>query len=74
MKRITISNVVIQFDGDLVTTGTPEEQALKLIDDINSELSNDFPDACPQILSPAPGEYEVKAEDYEDYEDEEDEG
>jgi len=70
MKRITISNVEIQFDGDLVTEGVPEAQATEIIDSINRILADQFQDACPQILSPAPGEYKVVAEDYEDEGDE----
>jgi len=68
MRSITIRDLELQFDGDLVTEGTPEAQASEIIDSINRELAGQFPDACPQIL--VQDAYQVKAEDYENEGDE----
>jgi len=65
MKKINVHKLMLQFDADAVTSGTPMQQALKIIDSINEELGEQFPDACPQLFA-VPDEIEVEVEDDEE--------
>jgi len=74
MKKINVHKLMLQFDADTVTSGTPEEQAQQIIDSINEEIGQQFPDACPQLFFDLK-ENKVEEEKYDDgTDDEEGEG
>lgn len=61
MKRITIKNLVIQFDGN---GEQPVSEANDMVERINEVLQREFPDQQPQIMETSIDDDDVEMEDW----------
>ena len=69
MQRITIKNLVIQFDGN---GNSPVEEANDMVVAINEMLQERFPDSQPQIMETSIDDDDVEMEESGEEEEEQD--